>query len=76
MISSVSPRNRFWLLVGDFNAITGAYEIVGGRQPNSSCCLEFANMILENNLQEVITKRASVIWYRLSSRGFIECKLD
>ena len=76
-ITSINaPNNCPCVLIGDFNAILGAHECVGGRPPHSSSCSDFANMVSTNELQEITTKRAPITWVCLSSKGYMECKLD
>ena len=66
-------RTQPWLILGDFNAVLGAHERMGGRSPNPTSCSNFANMIAMINLQEIESKGASFTWAR---DGYMECKLD
>ena len=57
-IRCLSPNSCPWILIGDFNAILGSHERMGGNLPNPTSCQDFANMIAENDLQEIEAKGA------------------
>ena len=55
--------------MGDFYAVLGSHERMGGRIPNQSACSDFANMTADNNLQEIEKKGAPFTWARRTIRG-------
>ena len=75
-LHNLCPPTTPWLLLGDFNAILGSHERVGGKPPNATSCSDFSMMIDNCNLEEIPTKGSPFTWARLSSRGYMECRLD
>ena len=46
-------------MLGDFNAVLGAHEKLGGRILVRAACLEFSEMIEDCDLSEITTKGSS-----------------
>ena len=74
--SFLAPVNEPWLLIDDFNAILCAHERWEGNILNSTSCFDFSEMIVNNELQEIISNWAPFTWAKKYVRGYIECKLD
>ena len=65
-----------WLILGNFNVVLDAHECLGGHAPNPSSCVDVVNMIVENNFQEIMTKKARFTGPLRSPIDDMECKLD
>ena len=63
-------------MIGDFNAILGAHERLGGHPPNRSNCPDFANMNVHCDLEELVARGASFTWSDGRSHIYYESKLD
>lgn len=73
-----SSYSQPWILVGDFNAITGAHERIGGNLPPNTSCTEFSTMIDDCNLSHLDTEGNFLTWAnnRASNYNYMEQRLD
>ncbi|XP_070679393.1 uncharacterized protein [Malus domestica] len=75
---SLRPQTQVpWMAIGDFNAILGAHEQMGGGRPSQASCAEFSNMSDTCNFTYLNTSGAAFTrsngW---RSRGRTERRLD
>ncbi|CAN6558781.1 unnamed protein product [Malus baccata var. baccata] len=75
---SLRPQTQVpWMAIGDFNAILGAHEQMGGGRPSQASCAEFSNMSDTCNFTHLNTSGAAFTWSNgWRSRGRTERRLD
>ncbi|CAN6545200.1 unnamed protein product [Malus baccata var. baccata] len=60
---SLRPQTQVpWMAIGDFNAILGAHEQMGGGRPSQASCAEFSNMSDTCNFTHLNTSGAAFTW--------------
>ncbi|XP_050113925.1 uncharacterized protein LOC126592246 [Malus sylvestris] len=65
------------MAIGDFNAILGAHEQMGGGRPSQASCAQFSNMSDTCNFTHLNTSGAAFTWSNgWRSRGRTERRLD
>lgn len=65
------------LLVGDFNAILGAHEKIGGKLPLNIACSDFQQWSTVNSLLHLDTNGVLYTWSNnRAGRAFIAQRLD
>lgn len=75
---SLRPQTHVpWMAIGDFNAILGAHEQMGGGRPSQASCAQFRNMSDTCNFTHLNTSGAAFTWSNgWRSRGRTERRLD
>lgn len=68
-------RREAWLLIGDFNEITGNHEKRGGRKRSESSFMPFKKM-LENCGMIEFPLGNSLSWVGYRQSGKVQCRLD
>ena len=65
------------LAIGDFNAILGSHESLGGNIPNRRSCEDFANMISSCDFVDIDSTGSSFTWANgRGVRSHVEHRLD
>ncbi|KAM1823097.1 hypothetical protein ACFX14_025043 [Malus domestica] len=60
---SLRPQTQVpWMAIGDFNAILGAHEQMGGGRPSQASCAQFSNMSDTCNFTHLNTSGAAFTW--------------
>ena len=72
----LSSSQKPWMIMGDFNAVLGAHEKMGGNLPNTRSCEDFALMIEDCNLEVLNTTGSQFTWARKSGSRYVACRLD
>ncbi|CAN6725530.1 unnamed protein product [Malus baccata var. baccata] len=66
-----------WMSIGDFNAILGAHEQMGGHLPSRTSCEDFCSTTKFCDFTHMETTSAFYIWSNgWSVRGYMERRLD
>jgi endonuclease/exonuclease/phosphatase family metal-dependent hydrolase len=66
-----------WLILGDFNAVLGSYEKLGGIIPHSLACSEFLHWTNVNDLIHLNTQGLQYTWTnRREGKAYIAQRLD
>ena len=69
-------RNGAWLMLGDFNDITGNHEKKGGRRRPDSSFMPFKTMLANCGMIDFPSKGNPFSWVGNRSSGKVQCKLD
>ena len=72
----LSSSQKPWMTMGDFNAVLGAHDKMGGNLCNTRSCEYFALMIDDCNLEVLNTTGSQFTWARKSSTRYVACRLD
>lgn len=75
-LRDLASYNGSWLVLGDFNAVTGAHERMGGNLKNRTACREFCEMIDDSNLIEIETTGSKFTWSNGRASRYVESRLD
>ncbi|XP_024190656.1 uncharacterized protein LOC112194671 [Rosa chinensis] len=65
-----------WMVIGDFNAVLGAHECLGGQPPIRSSCEDFRSVTELCDFSHMDTSGAFFTWARGHGRSHIERRLD
>ena len=69
-------RNGLWLMLGDFNDITGHHEKKGGRRRHDTSFIPFKSMLANCGMIDFPAKGNPLSWVGNRSSGKVQCKLD
>ncbi|CAA7027574.1 unnamed protein product [Microthlaspi erraticum] len=69
-------RRGAWLMIGDFNEITGNHEKRGGRRRSDTSFLDFRRMLANCGMIDFPFKGNCLSWVGYRASGKVQCRLD